>query len=67
MDPALQQNKPKHQSWERRSCSGAYNPLRAVQQYGVGRAVTLRQTHSLPSFGLWGGWCDLAMCVAVER
>jgi len=25
------------------------------------------QTHSLPSFGLRVGWCDLAMCVAVER
>jgi hypothetical protein len=25
------------------------------------------QTHSLPSFGLRVGWCDLAMCVAVKR
>jgi hypothetical protein len=25
----------------------------------------LEQTHSLPSFGLWDGWSDLAMCVAV--
>jgi hypothetical protein len=30
-----------------------------------GRAVG--QTHSLPSFGLRVAWCDLAMCVAVER
>jgi hypothetical protein len=30
-----------------------------------GRAVG--QTHSLPSFGLRVGWCDLAMCVAVKR
>jgi len=29
-----------------------------------GRAVG--QTHSLPSFGLSLGWCDLAMCVAVS-
>ena len=31
----------------------------------VGFAVG--QTHSLPSFGLRVGWCDLAMCVAVKR
>jgi hypothetical protein len=30
-----------------------------------GRAVG--QTHFLPSFGLWFGWCDLAMCEAVKR
>ncbi|MFN3757997.1 MAG: hypothetical protein ACK4SF_02180 [Algoriphagus aquaeductus] len=30
-----------------------------------GRAVG--QTHSLPSFGLRVGWCDLAMCVAIKR
>jgi hypothetical protein len=30
-----------------------------------GRAVG--QTHSLPSFGLSVGWCDLAMCVAVAK
>ncbi len=27
---------------------------------------TVGQKHSLPSFGLRVGWCDLAMCVAVE-
>jgi len=35
----------------------------------VGFAVfgAVGQTHSLPSFGLWDGLCDLAMCVAVKR
>jgi len=35
----------------------------------VGFAVfgAVGQTHSLPSFGLRVGLCDLAMCVAVKR
>jgi len=26
---------------------------------------TVAQTHSLPSFGLWVGLCDLAMCLQI--